>query len=56
MSHNLHIPMLGVQTDTIGPGRSVTVRFTPEGTGTFPFLCEVPGHEQAGMTGEITVR
>jgi len=56
MSHNLHIPTLGVQTETIGPGRRVTVRFTPESAGTFRFLCEVPGHEEAGMTGEITVR
>jgi len=56
MSHNLHIPELDVATETIGPGKSVTVRFTPDNAGTFSFLCTVPGHEQAGMVGDLTVR
>jgi len=56
MSHNLHIPELGVKTDTIGPGKTATVRFTPDETGTVQFVCKVPGHEQAGMKGEITVQ
>lgn len=54
--HNLRIPRLGVMTKTISQGESDTVRFTLEKAGTYAFRCEVPGHAQAGMTGEIKVQ
>lgn len=55
MSHNLHIPALGVKTKTIAPGETATVRFVAKESGTLAFRCEVPGHAAAGMVGEITV-
>jgi uncharacterized cupredoxin-like copper-binding protein len=40
----------------IQPGKSVKlpVRFTKKGR--YPFVCTVPGHEDAGMKGVFTVR
>lgn len=43
------------KTDTIQPGETTSVTFTPESTGTFPYWCDVPGHRDAGMVGEMTV-
>lgn len=39
-----------------GSGRSATITFLAEERGTFRFICTVPGHEQLGMFGEVTVR
>ena len=32
-----------------------TLEFTPTQSGEFVFICTVPGHEQAGMTGKLIV-
>lgn len=56
MGHNLRIPEFDVMTETITPGESDTVRFTAGDTGTYEFRCEVPGHAQAGMVGELIVQ
>lgn len=53
VGHNLHIPKLEVMTQTITQGESDSVRFSVEKAGTYAFRCEVPGHAQAGMIGEI---
>jgi uncharacterized cupredoxin-like copper-binding protein len=55
--HNLAIEGNGVDagpTATISGGDTaeLTVSLEP---GTYTFYCEVPGHEQAGMTGTLTV-
>ena len=39
----------------VGPGGSSTVTATLK-HGRYTFLCPVPGHAQAGMTGTLTVR
>jgi uncharacterized cupredoxin-like copper-binding protein len=39
----------------VGPGGTSTVTATLR-RGTYTFLCPVPGHAQAGMTGTLTVR
>ncbi|QIB74430.1 multicopper oxidase domain-containing protein [Halogeometricum borinquense] len=44
-----------VKTDTIQPGETTSVTFTPASTGTFPYWCDVAGHREAGMVGEMTV-
>jgi Cu+-exporting ATPase len=38
-----------------GPGETATGRFTPTEVGTFRVICSEPGHEQAGMIGELVV-
>jgi len=55
MSHNLHVPAFGAKTKTIAPDETDTVRFVADESGTIEFLCEVPGHAAAGMTGTIKV-
>lgn len=56
MAHNIQFPEFGAGTETIGSGKSKTLRFTAGESGTYKFLCDVPGHAAAGMTGRITVR
>ena len=51
----LNLPDFNVRGDMI-PGKPTRVRFTPDKTGTFTFLCDIfcgSGHEQ--MQGTITV-
>ncbi len=37
-------------------GRTARGTFTIETPGTYPFVCTVPGHAAAGMTGTLTAR
>lgn len=53
--HNFTISELGVGTKTIQPGQEDTLTFTPSKSGSFTFLCTVPGHADRGMTGTLTV-
>lgn len=55
LSHNLTIPNLRVHTETVQSGGTDTIEFTAKKAGTYPFFCSVPGHKQAGMTGEVNV-
>jgi cytochrome c oxidase subunit 2 len=53
--HGFNCPGLKIRID-IQPGKTNTLRFTPDKTGTFPFHCDNfcgTGHE--GMKGTITV-
>jgi GT2 family glycosyltransferase len=55
LSHNLTIKGLDAGTDTIQAGNTTTISFTPEEPGTYDIVCTVPGHSQAGMTGDLVV-
>jgi len=39
----------------ISPGQSASVTFTPTETGSFYYICPVPGHTALGMWGTATV-
>jgi uncharacterized cupredoxin-like copper-binding protein len=54
MPHGIAIQGHG-SGEVVQPGgtSTVTAKLTP---GTYTFLCPVPGHAQAGMTGTLTVR
>ena len=54
--HNLSITDLNVKTKTIQPGEQDVVSFVPDKTGTFSFMCTVPGHADRGMKGTLTVK
>lgn len=53
---SLHMPGLQGVESILEPGetRSITLQFDTPGTHTF--ICSLPGHAAAGMTGAVTVR
>ncbi|MDK8462351.1 cupredoxin domain-containing protein [Marinobacter sp. SS13-12] len=53
LSHNLHIAGEGMKTETIQTGHTDNLTVTAPENGKLKFFCNVPGHKQAGMTGEI---
>ena len=55
LAHNFVIESLGVKTETIQPGQSTEVSFTPPKIGSFKIRCLVPGHMEAGMQAMIVV-
>jgi uncharacterized cupredoxin-like copper-binding protein len=54
VSHDFKIN--GKQTPLIGPGKTAKLTVTFKKKGTFPYLCTVPGHAEAGMKGVFTVK
>jgi uncharacterized cupredoxin-like copper-binding protein len=55
LDHSFVIDELGVKLETVKPGTTQPVTFTPTTAGTYTFYCDVPGHKAAGMTGTFTV-
>lgn len=53
--HNLVIEGFGISTKTIGGGQADIVEFAAPQSGTYTFICSVPGHAAAGMSGDLTV-
>ncbi len=41
---------------TIDPGQSVTKTFTAPAAGTYVIECDIPGHKEAGMVGQLIVK
>ena len=37
-------------------GATATLQFTPTAAGTYPIVCDLPGHKEAGMQGTLTVK
>ena len=57
IKHGIAIEGHGVDRDgpIVAPGKTSTVTVTLK-KGTYTYYCPVPGHEQAGMKGTLTVR
>ena len=55
LEHSFLIDDLGVDSGIVAVGASGTVTFTPSTAGTYAFYCDIPGHKDAGMVGELTV-
>lgn len=53
--HNWVIPQFGAATQTIQPGQVSSVEFVADESGTFEYLCTVPGHKERGMFGSLVV-
>jgi uncharacterized cupredoxin-like copper-binding protein len=51
--HNLSI--LGSKTRDLQPGESQDLELGELGVGVYPMLCEIPGHNEAGMNGNLHV-
>jgi uncharacterized cupredoxin-like copper-binding protein len=45
----------GAVTALLSPGQSATLNYTFKASGSFEYLCTVPGHAAAGMKGDIKV-
>jgi plastocyanin len=55
VEHNISIPPLGLSL-TASPGEAVETRLiVPEPSRAGAFTCTLPGHAEAGMTGEIRI-
>lgn len=54
MFHTLTVGGLGLDLRANG-GDEIAGSFRAERAGTYPFLCAVPGHADAGMRGTVTV-
>ena len=54
--HNFTISELNVVGKTVQAGQSDMVTFTADKAGSFKYTCSVPGHEEKGMVGTITVQ
>lgn len=53
---SLHMPALQGVEAILAPGESRTIRLRFDEPGTHTFICSVPGHAAAGMTGALFVR
>ena len=38
------------------PGQSANIMFTPSAAGTYQVFCDQPGHQAAGMVGQLVVQ
>ncbi len=52
--HNINIDELNFHSGDIQPGASVELTLSAS-VGTYTYYCNIPGHEAAGMKGELTV-
>jgi uncharacterized cupredoxin-like copper-binding protein len=41
---------------TTQPGETKPLEFTPKDAGTYPIECDIAGHKEAGMTGQLVVK
>lgn len=54
LDHDFVIEELNIDM-LISPGESKTVTFTIDHAGSIKYICNIPGHEEAGMVGEIII-
>lgn len=55
LSHNLHIAGKPVKSETLQNGQKDTIMVEAPTSGKLEFFCNVPGHKEAGMKGNIVV-
>ncbi len=55
VTHSWAIPELDKKSDRIQPGKQTAITLSPGEPGTYKIACQVPGHEQIGMVGELVV-
>ena len=53
--HDFAIPGLNLRLVGIAPGTTRTVELNADRAGSYPFLCDIPGHAQLGQRGVLTV-
>ena len=55
IEHNFGMPSLGVVTPNVPPGGSATLTVTFKAAGPVYYVCNLPQHAEAGMSGSFTV-
>ena len=56
IAHDFAIPDLGFSVSTTNANEIGTAVLTlPQTAGTYEFICSIPGHKEAGMTGQLIV-
>jgi uncharacterized cupredoxin-like copper-binding protein len=55
IEHNFGMPSLGVTTPNVPPGGSATLTVTFKAAGPVYYVCNLPQHAEAGMSGSFTV-
>jgi nitrite reductase (NO-forming) len=56
VEHGITFPDFNTVSDhVVGKGSSTTVTFTVDKPGAFKYFCEIAGHREAGMIGELDV-
>jgi nitrite reductase (NO-forming) len=54
--HDIALPEFGAKSDNIAAkGAATTIVFRADRTGSFEYLCTLPGHKAAGMLGQLIV-
>lgn len=54
VEHDLTIPQLNLTSGSIAPGKTGRIEVVVRGP--LKIICSIPGHEEAGMVGEIAVQ
>jgi len=54
-AHDFVVDDWGIQVH-LDPGQSGTAQVPADATGTHKFYCSIPGHEQAGMVGNLVIQ
>lgn len=54
LDHDFVIEELGIDI-LLSPGDIQVVEFTVDHAGTIAYICNIPGHEEAGMVGQIII-
>jgi uncharacterized cupredoxin-like copper-binding protein len=55
VEHNLEIPELRVNSQTVAPGQSVKLDVAGPAR-VYKVVCTIPGHEEQGMVGELRIQ
>ncbi len=54
LDHNFVFDKLNIELH-LSPGESENISFVLTEEGNYDFICSIPGHEDAGMSGEIVI-
>ncbi len=55
LDHSFVVPDLNVKVQ-MPAGKTVQTNLTVQKAGSYQFVCDVPGHKEAGMVGTLTVQ
>lgn len=53
VEHNFTVRQVSVVSPNVAPGQTAKIEIAAP-RGTYPLVCTVPGHEEAGMVGQVT--